>query len=1203
LAKVQTSPDAVPKKSRLRRFVIGAAALLIVGSAVAGYFTLTRPERIRRKAEEFLKQFVNGRVRIDSARFSWPRGLLLRDVSIAAASEAELDEHSTDASIPVFKFPRIELKLGLWSALWGHARIDSVVAREPTLTVVRDAAAQRINLETMFRGFVFSKDRPVGAALPVLDLRSARINVLSMSNGGVHTIDELVVDLRGRASKRLGGYDVVWEARESSPGMGHFRIDSNRKTIQNVQGGLPWISADTAQLLVTALNPEARQWAESLNLRGRVRLADYLLSLHESGAALPQANVALANVSFTVPIDQEDVSLEPRDRYLRFHDLDGSLDYTPEGSVVQFHGRLRGSPVHASARAEGDVWRSPAQAAFDLELRVQDFELPGSDLNAAPSEARMVRRIRALEVLRRNYDPQGPVDLEMEITKAAGDGEKIDIAQARLTANGGGLCSRFFPYSFEGVTGSVWFDGRSLWVDHVCGTHGHAEACVDGWVKEVQPCAPAELRFTGRSVAIDDELLSAVPEVFREAHEVFEPQGTFDAVVSLRREGCTAGSAERWTAETEIAFDGLIAQHESFPVPIEDLSGRLRIAKDCVSTSSLRGSAAGAELSVNGEIQFEGRQISRIDVRLDWIGVGMDSNLTEKLPEPLGRTINSMDAKGFFDLTNHMRKDCPAGAPHQVAVVSLRGVSIRPEAFRVPVHSIVGPLRWENDRIEIGPLLGKLGRAHLTIDGTFPLTVSPAILNIRVQGLELNPELREALDPTNRERLAPWTMEGPLDVETKLQLDPGDSWAIADHSTIFALNGVTIRHVAIPRPVEHVRGQLQVDGNRLETDGPVQARYAGGDISLSGRTCFSAACDPPRIRIQASELSLDDSVRGLLSEELSNVWDRIRPSGRLSGHVDLEQNRRAPPIGSSPWTLGGQIDFAGAEAPGLLGAREIDGSTAISGRWESPGRHLQLNGLLGLSTLEIQGHRIKDASALWSWRRDERKATLVMDPILGTFCGGSISGRLECAIDGGEASYSLTAMGRDVDIETFVNRAAPGETPREPLDVSGLADLRVNVSGTVGDPASRRGTGGIQIRDGRLYRTPLILAILNVINLTIPNDEVLDDVHAEFYVVGNEVELTELHLRGKGLALIGNGRISLRDWTVDLNLVHISPHRWAQLPFVADLIETASRELVELHVTGPLSRPVVRTRPFRGLTDQLQSLVRKKAKKPASERP
>jgi hypothetical protein len=192
----------------------------------------------------------------------------------------------------------------------------------------------------------------------------------------------------------------------------------------------------------------------------------------------------------------------------------------------------------------------------------------------------------------------------------------------------------------------------------------------------------------------------------------------------------------------------------------------------------------------------------------------------------------------------------------------------------------------------------------------------------------------------------------------------------------------------------------------------------------------------------------------------------------------------------------------------------------------------------------------------------------------------------------------LTIHGLQLEPFIEAGRSASPEGGGAPAGrVRGLADAYVYASGELGEPLSRRGGGQIEIRDGNIYRLPILLAILNVLRMAPPEDSVVHGAEAQFYIVGNRITFDDLALRGGVLALVGSGTMSIPDQAVDLRLVNMGSHHISRIPVLADFVEGASREIVELRVTGPLSSPSVRAQPLRGLTDELRKLFQRKPKR------
>ena len=81
------------------------------------------------------------------------------------------------------------------------------------------------------------------------------------------------------------------------------------------------------------------------------------------------------------------------------------------------------------------------------------------------------------------------------------------------------------------------------------------------------------------------------------------------------------------------------------------------------------------------------------------------------------------------------------------------------------------------------------------------------------------------------------------------------------------------------------------------------------------------------------------------------------------------------------------------------------------------------------------------------------------------------------------------------------------------------------------------------------------------------------------------------------MSLIGGGSLSWPDLGLDITLVNVHNRRFARVPGLTDFMERASRELVEMHVTGSAQKPAVRARPIPALSDEFRDLFQKKKTK------
>jgi len=203
-----------------------------------------------------------------------------------------------------------------------------------------------------------------------------------------------------------------------------------------------------------------------------------------------------------------------------------------------------------------------------------------------------------------------------------------------------------------------------------------------------------------------------------------------------------------------------------------------------------------------------------------------------------------------------------------------------------------------------------------------------------------------------------------------------------------------------------------------------------------------------------------------------------------------------------------------------------------------------------------------------------------------------------------QADYQVATSLQNVDLAAWLESWRDRNSARDdqdairrndkPSDVRGILGAQLHLGGSIGKLDSRTGGGRVEVRDGYIYKLPIFLAILNVLNINVPSQDVLSEASGQFYITGNSVRIADIDITGESLSLVGGGTLSLGDESVDLRLVNAGAGRLEGIPVLAELWKGASRELVELRVTGPVSQPQVRAMPFGGVTDEFKKLFQKR---------
>jgi hypothetical protein len=160
--------------------------------------------------------------------------------------------------------------------------------------------------------------------------------------------------------------------------------------------------------------------------------------------------------------------------------------------------------------------------------------------------------------------------------------------------------------------------------------------------------------------------------------------------------------------------------------------------------------------------------------------------------------------------------------------------------------------------------------------------------------------------------------------------------------------------------------------------------------------------------------------------------------------------------------------------------------------------------------------------------------------------------------------------------------------------IVGVTDVHVYLHGEVGEESSRRGGGRVEIIDRPEKPTPFLRAIMNVLDLTAGQTRTLHRARADFFLMGNNVRLEDIVLHTDRFTLGGNGTMTLPGGGVELDLVTASPLLGRALPALDQFMKQASRELIHIRVTGPLSQPQVRAVPLRALTEELKGIFQRR---------
>jgi len=1162
--------------SRRRRW-LGLFGLILVAGAVSGYRYVTGGERVRGFGESFLSEATGGTVHVGSARFDLSDGLHLVDVTVATQPDAGFDAgHSSPQDRVIFSARDLYLRVQPFSLLTGDLIVPEIVALQPRIRLLKDPQTGARNWQYLLRKR--KPPRRPRQRSPVIRLRDAEVELAWTRGGDGHRPIRLGLDVSASSTDAEPSlYDIQWRTRSDAPERGRFRLDLAGLQLQTAEGGLPTIPMASVRW---AAPPHWERWLELLDLKGQVRTD----SLSYDPATGSRAQISLEDAGLAVPADEQDRATPRGERYLIFDDVRGRLAFDRNDVDVDLSGRWRGGTCVIRGRifATLATARSLDDIGFELELTATDVPLPSPPGQRTPAEDRFVCRWPKLRDFCRHLSPAGRVDLAFSLAKEPGPRSGVRFRGGTIVSRGAGAAFVAFPYRVEDVTGRVIFhpDGR-VELDHLRGRHGTARIAVDGVLSSPAWTCGAELHIEGTDVELDDSLYACLPPGYRAVWDRFAPNGRVNAAVDLRREPSVTPQARPWRTKVRAELLGLGARYEGLPLPLEDVRGGLEISADGFKLVDTRGTYRDARWALDGFVRTSPDRPADVRLEIHAEGIPVDAETTAALPPGAIRLIEQLRLQGRADVRGSLITG-PDGRLDYDLSAHLGPARLCPEAFPFELRGVDAEARITRDHVELYHLLGMHGPATVLVQGGIPLEDgdAPLWLEVAARSLSLDDDLYGVLPSMARRAWDALRPGGRLDASVSLWQSPGETRP----RTEIVLNPVnaSVRPPVFPVPVEALCGRIRVTPEAVRIE-ELRGRIEPGELSMAGTLDWSEARIAGEISATARGLVLTPSIRRALPWRARRVWDALRPEGAFD--LDIHRLIFEHPFGDkTAWQFAGRLGLHDVSlATGS--ACQIRGTVDLAGRARGGGI-VSVDGRFALEQFRFADRLAGPATGRLFKSPDER--VLHLDELQGSICEGLAGGFAEVRFDTDRPVYGLSLVFRDVSLPRFLEagRSNDGKAPTAQGSLSGKLFLR----GVLGERSTRQGGGTLRIERAQIMRIPLFLAIIGSLNLAQPEENAFHEGTAEFSLEGQTLTLHAIDLRGSALSLVGAGRMDTATQQLALTLLAGSPRRLPDLGLLTELAEGAARELMEVHVFGPLHEPRIEGRPLRSLARAIQTL-------------
>lgn len=1153
--------------SRLRRWSV-VGLLVLLAALTATYRYMTRPHRLRPLVEGYLQQFFDTKVEIGQVDFSIGEGFQITGVEVA--------DPDVDGAL-LLDIEGMWLRHDPLALMLGRIEVDEIVAMRPVCQARFDPEVGRFNFQRVLR-LPRAEGRKRMRDLPALRIQDAHLLMYADDDPGARQVENVAFSITGgAAADGRRAYDVAWVAQTDRRSEGHFELDLEQRRIVDHEGGAPWLSLEAALIAVEAMEPRAKRWIDLLGVTGRFRIMDYSIGLFGARAADNRLAFEFDAARLSVPIDPAEEVLPAEERFLRLESVAGRVAVDAEGATADLSGTLEGSPCRMRGRLRGDVNRSLrfGDLGFELEVDASGLRIPRLDDRAAPREERFIARWQGLRRFYRNFDPGGVVDISASLRKMPGADAVVELRHARITARGGEMTFQGFPYRVTEITGEFTLSPEFVCFSGLHGRHDMGEISAQGWMGGLKLSSPCVLSVVGKGIPLDDDLCAALTARHRRTWDRFSPRGVADIDVVMVRGAGTGGPAP-WSFDIDAQLQGVDAEFDGFPYPLADLVGEVRVRGDVFEVIGVTGRCGAGTLTADGFVQTSREGVEDIDLRLLADAVPLDGTLVAALPVDGRAQLEPLDASGTACIQVQLVED--DGQVNYAISADLADARVQPQVFPVEVDAIRGSVQVEQEAVALEQVRGQACGGWLEVNGQVSRQAGGMRdLSIRGEQILLTDALRAALPESVRAQLAPWEIEGPFDVVGQVGTQSG-------HRVQLALDGATVRHALFPLAWRIGAGAVVIEQERVWLR-DVRATCDGAELVFSG----SVDGDGGAIDYTLKGAKLDGALGEALPWRWRRRWNDLAPRGT----VDLLNGRlswtHAEGQSEPVWDFTGELVLHDVGLSAGANIDSMNGQIGLAGQAPAGLAQVFLKGDLHLDRLRVAGFELESLHG--RMLRDGVGRRLRFDELSARLYGGELAGEVNIEESAGETTYNLAATVQRAAVEGFVQARGQNAAAAGASELSGYVDGRFFLTGTAGDVASRRGGGRIQVRDAELYRLPLLLSILQVINLSPPEASAFQSASARLTIVGDTLRFRNVELAGGALALLGDGTMALSSGAIDLRLVTVSPHRWAQVPVVSEMVEGLSRELIEVEVSGTLREPKVVAQPLRNMEVMLEAIL------------
>jgi hypothetical protein len=753
-------------------------------------------------------------------------------------------------------------------------------------------------------------------------------------------------------------------------------------------------------------------------------------------------------------------------------------------------------------------------------------------------------------------------------------------------------------------------DNQGIVIDRLAARNGPTRIQMQGQMAGFQTGAPMVFEGEATHLLIGRQWEAILPEKLLEQWHKFFPAGEIN-VRQLR----VVFDGNRWRLDGTVECLNVSFTFYKFPYRLDRATGTLTLKNDTATNQNqlalnLTAFAGGRPVKIDGEFLNPGPEFTGA-VEMHGDNLPLDQNLyaamTAAQPKS-SEVVQSLNPAGTFNFwVRSQRNDPHQQLMNQHLVVTLNRCSVCYDKFRYPMYNVTGTLEMVDGHWTFRELAGSNHAGHVTCEGR--LTPVPEgfdlFLQFRGHDLVLEEDLRDALNPRMQRLWNELKPRGSFNLAlAEVGYKSADKRLTVTTRVEPVGDTVSIEPTFFRYRLEKLQGAINFRDGRADLEN-LRAVHERTSLGSNGYCEYTPDGNwhmrLENLAIDRLRLDRDRDLIAALPPRLRKAAEQLSPTGLvgLNGSVEWWGNSATPPADPAPgspdeckvrtaWNVEFDLQQAGLRAG--LDLKNVNGSVKLNGQCD--GQQFHSNGELNVDSItwngfqftEVNGpFRLDDHQVILGSAAENQPPARAARHVSAKAYGGAVTADATVLLEE-VPRYSAQVVISDGDLARFCTDAIPG---RQTL--KGKMEAGVDLSGTAAGLHTLRGQGEVKLHDADIYRLPVMVALLKILNFKPPDSSAFSTSDIKFHIDGEHVLLNNIEFSGDAISLLGKGEMNLNT-DIQLTLHSLVGRSDMELPAFKRMMGGASEQIMQIRITGTLADPKAKREAFPKITEALQSI-------------